>query len=1575
MKSIRVIRRVLICFLLGYSVVRAESFFQIVSHEPDRLVISITTPEPVVRLVEQDGARYSLIRVAGWDSSAGRFPTLALLLHLSGSSAQYTVLSETNARISAWPPRLYQDVPINGETIDSTASLYSTVPPDRVTLRYLGLSRESHLWSLQIVPFQYADGVLTFTKNLLLEITTHGSQVGKPQSISERTRLSTLGAAAMADYNRIDSTPSALAKQPAFAGPRVKILLNQDGLYRISGADLKAIGLNAADLEIKRLRLTCNGVDVPIYVSGWQDGRFQQEDYFEFWGEALRRTRQQQAPELYQDPFSSTNIYWLSWQGAAGSWMSEDYAGLTDANAGERRRPLAYYETVHVERDLHFDRLNDIFAADSLRDLYYFDSGVGAGSKKNYPFTAPWPDFKSPLGLQLTAWLSGRSTLSTEHRVSLFLNDQHALSGSGYRQSLIHLQTRPNQLLSVTALSAEQNHLTVINQVEDGAIDFIMLNWFEVTYPRMYRAFNGVINFTIPPDYDPGLFEFQVDGFRTEAVDVYKLGISRMVGCRTEYKVSSDGFSSFVCTFEDQVLGREIRYVAVEQSAKKSPLRMEWQPAPWRPAEAPTVDYLVVSSRRFISSAALKKLLDHRQSQGYHVLAVAVEDLYDAFDEGRYGSLAVKKGLSWYYQHAQPPGLKYVLLVGDGCYQRNQAGADSLDLIPVHYRRTLRYGATAGDHWYALLSGADDIADVHIGRLPVRTENELQIVVDKTIALESAPAKGDWRHRLLFIGGNGMIFREKATELAHKAPDAWDSRMLFTTRIPSGYDPFYGSTADLLDHLDQGCLVVNFHGHGGGAIWSDNGLLRLEDVARLRNHPRYPLILSMTCYTGAFDALTNQSLADVLLMTPEVGVCAFLGASGLGWVTNDDLLQNEIMNYLYEHPQQTIGEIIQAGKIRYLARFYSDVALSEINQYNLLGDPAGRLMAPQQNVALTLENNLVEKGDTLAVSCRLPFSHGQCYWQMVDSALVPLESKTVSFNSPQVQTSFVTPSTLTTGLALLRLYAADEMGVAACHGAAAWSVTGSLVDSVTTVLTDQDSLYVAARIAGLAPFRSVTCRLFDASLNMTARSDGWFISAAYPVTPLTSVVQFQIIIQEQSGGVRTTPMYQRTIKNIAGLYLDRNAVVWGGSEAPMLIVPVSNQGTGNAKGLYLRLEEADSLSQSFKTVAMDTLSCAALSSRQVALPYSPAPGVRLVRLVLDSDRDGANGWITQSLFPLQSQAFAYDPKSGIAGGDTLYFDQALTVAMPAGVFSTPAVLHVRRSMQPLLFDQTDLTLSGASYTIAFSTTEKPQKPITISLPCDPDAPAALYRFTPATKKWRRLDSRLSDRRVTATVSESGEYALLYGVDTQPPRCTVSIDGRPFQPNMYVSAGPLISILLQDQNGIDWSSGSPEVLLDGKPVEALAVPDSIVNANELALQGIVALTIGDHRLVISCRDCFGNPMEPVELQWTVAGDFRLQVLGTFPNPFATKTVLAYRLTQPVDKLLFKIYTASGRLIRTIDPRLESEDPLPLTADYHELTWDGTDHQGHPVANGVYFYRITVQRNQEMKEASGKIARIR
>jgi len=1575
MKSIRVIRRVLIFFLLGYSFVRAESSFQIVSHEPGRLVLRITTPEPTVRLVEQNGARYSLIRAAGWDSSAGSLPTLALLLHLSDSSARYAVLSETKARVSTWPPRLYRDAPIDGESIDSTAFLAQAAPPDRVTLRYLGLSRESHLWSLQIAPFQYSDGVLTFAKSLLLEITTPDTQAKKPLSETERTRLSTLGAAAIADNNRIDSTPTALAKQPAFAGPRVKILLNQDGIYRISGADLKAVGVNAADLEIKQLRLTCNGAEVPIYVSGWQDGRFQQEDYFEFWGEALRRTRQQQAPELYQDPFSSTNIYWLSWQNTAGSWMSEEYAGLTDSNAGERRRPLAYYETVHVERDLHFDRLNDIFAADSLRDLYYFDSGIGAGSKKKYPFTAPWPDFKSPLGVQLTAWFSGRSTLSAEHRISLFLNDQHALSGGGYRQALIHLQTRPDQALSVTALSAEQNDLTVINQVENGAIDFVMLNWFEVTYPRMYRAFDGFIRFSIPPDHDPGLFEFQVDGFRTGSVDVYKLGISRMVGCRTEYKVSSDGLSSFVCTFEDHVPGREIRYVAVEQSAKKSPLRMEWQPAPWQPPKAPAVDYLVVSSRRFISSAALKKLLDHRQAQGYHVLAVAVEDLYDFFDEGRYGSQAVKNGLSWFYQHAQPPGLKYVLLVGDGCYQRNRAGADSLDLIPVHYRRTLRYGATASDHWYALLSGADEIADVHIGRLPVRTEDELQAVVDKTIALETAPHKGDWRHRLLFIGGNGMIFRDKATELAHKAPASWDSRMLFTPRVPSGYDPFYGGTADLLDHLDQGCLVVNFHGHGGGAIWSDNGLLRLEDVARLSNHQRYPLILSMTCYTGAFDALTNQSLADVLLMTPEVGGCAFLGASGLGWVTNDDLLQNEIMEYFYEHPQHTVGEIIQAGKIRYLARFYSDIALTEINQYNLLGDPACRLMAPQQNVALTLEKRLVEKGDTLTVSCRLPFSRGQCYWQMVDSALVPLESKTLPFNSPQVQSFFITPNTLKTGLAYLRLYAADEMGMAACHGAAEWSATSSLVDSVATVLTDQDSLYVAARITSLTPFRSVICRLFDASLNMTARSDGWYVSAAYPVTPLTSVVHFQIIIQEQSGGVRTSRMYQRTIKNIANLFLDRNATVWGGSEAPMLVVSVNNQGTGEARGIYLRLEEADSVSQAFKTVAMDTLSCAALSSRQVALPYSPAPGVHLIRLVLDSDPEGANGWITQSLFPLQSQAFACDPKLGIAGGDTLHFDQAFALVVPAGTFSTRAVLHIRQSRQPLLFDQTDLTLSGSSYTIAFSTTEKPQKPVTISLPCDPGAPAALYRFTAATKKWRRLDSQLADRRVTATVLEWGEYAVLYGVDTQPPRCTVSIDGRPFQPNSYVSTSPLISILLQDENGIDWASGSPDVLLDGKPTEALTVPDSLVNANELALQGIVPLTIGDHRLVISCRDCFGNPMEPVELQWTVSGDFQLQVLGTFPNPFVTKTVLAYRLTQPVDKLLFKIYTASGRLIRAIDARLESEDPLPLTADYHELTWDGTDHQGYPVANGVYFYRITVQRNLEMKEASGKIARIR
>jgi hypothetical protein len=69
----------------------------------------------------------------------------------------------------------------------------------------------------------------------------------------------------------------------------------------------------------------------------------------------------------------------------------------------------------------------------------------------------------------------------------------------------------------------------------------------------------------------------------------------------------------------------------------------------------------------------------------------------------------------------------------------------------------------------------------------------------------------------------------------------------------------------------------------------------------------------------------------------------------------------------------------------------------------------------------------------------------------------------------------------------------------------------------------------------------------------------------------------------------------------------------------------------------------------------------------------------------------------------------------------------------------------------------------------------------------------------------------------------------------------------------------------------------------------------------------------------------------------------------PNPVATTSRFAFGLSQPGGAVSLRIYSAAGRLIRTV---LDRE----LPPGHHSAVWDRTDDRGARVASGVYFYRL-------------------
>jgi flagellar hook assembly protein FlgD len=102
--------------------------------------------------------------------------------------------------------------------------------------------------------------------------------------------------------------------------------------------------------------------------------------------------------------------------------------------------------------------------------------------------------------------------------------------------------------------------------------------------------------------------------------------------------------------------------------------------------------------------------------------------------------------------------------------------------------------------------------------------------------------------------------------------------------------------------------------------------------------------------------------------------------------------------------------------------------------------------------------------------------------------------------------------------------------------------------------------------------------------------------------------------------------------------------------------------------------------------------------------------------------------------------------------------------------------------------------------------------------------------------------------------------------------------------------------------------------------------------------------------------------------STSGVFRVLRHFAYPNPFSEGVEVFYQVTEAVREARLKIYTVSGRRVRT----LMQGHP---EADLNRITWDGRDGDGDRVANGVYLYRLELAGPDGKRTThEGKIARV-
>ena len=228
-----------------------------------------------------------------------------------------------------------------------------------------------------------------------------------------------------------------------------------------------------------------------------------------------------------------------------------------------------------------------------------------------------------------------------------------------------------------------------------------------------------------------------------------------------------------------------------------------------------------------------------------------------------------------------PPS--FVLLVGDS------------DLMPTNYRYIHPYhgSLTGTDLWYFTVDGDDEFADIHHGRISVEGEAGLAIL-NKMLAYEREPQGGAW---------NNHVFLAAYEEYGRYFTIVSDMIYDYLTSIGYDCDRAYeggtppGGTADVIANFNNGSFIVNHRDHGDTDGWSHPSFT-ISHLPQLNNGTLLPVVYSLNCLTGYFDAETDQSggtfesFCEEILRKSSGGAVGVIGATRVSYSGyNDELVK------------------------------------------------------------------------------------------------------------------------------------------------------------------------------------------------------------------------------------------------------------------------------------------------------------------------------------------------------------------------------------------------------------------------------------------------------------------------------------------------------------------------------------------------------------------------------------------------------------------------------------------------------------------------------------------------------------
>lgn len=720
----------------------------------------------------------------------------------------------------------------------------------------------------------------------------------------------------------------------------LKMGLAEDAVCRITKTDLNVLGINTSTIDPRTFKIFESGKEIDICVTGEDDGIFDENDFIEFWGHKnypkisyhLLNADNEEYNE-YLNRYTDTTFYFLTWNGNFGNradTININPTGISDS--------LFYYsKLLHFEINPFFDFNNYDEIANQTPDwkknkTWYRHTLI---SSRTYNITLDeiYPNKSANISAKAVSWASNIPTNS--HQVKLLFNSVIIDSNSIDRFKQLLLTGVQNSISLINGT----NQLKLENLPNGSSPNGLLVDWFEIDYPRNLKLQDDSLYFRIPNDVSSGLKIIRINNANSPNFRIYKV--------RPEFKfISNYQFNSSALFLVDTVHPGDEYYI-LRSDKKFTPKFYYAKNFINLRSLTNQTDYISVTHPKFLSTVE-----NYIQTiSNLFSLTSSVYNVNDIFDEFSFGypyPEAIRLFSNVLYNNAQNPKPQYLTLIGDANYDYKyfNGTVGGRNYVPA-------YGNPVSDNWYSVWDiNAPPIPQLKVGRIPINESYELDYYLTKIENNESKPFD-EWNKKyLLFSGGidpgEYAILKSANDSIVNKyispKPVAGNYTHFYKTiSPPSDFGPY--SSEEIQSAISSGGLFISYIGHSGTATWDNS----INSTNQLYNSvDRNPLITDFGCSTNKYAEPNIICFGERFLFNSTGQALNYLGNSSLGFQSTAITASTYFYQEIFNDSLSEVGAAHTFSKVELISRTGNSsvnkiYALTNI----ILGDPAIRLKIPK----------------------------------------------------------------------------------------------------------------------------------------------------------------------------------------------------------------------------------------------------------------------------------------------------------------------------------------------------------------------------------------------------------------------------------------------------------------------------------------------------------------------------------------------------------------------------------------------------------------------------------------------------